>query len=112
MANAYVAGNLIRVSSVFTDTNGAVQDAPSVKVTWATDGGTSTTWTYGVNGQLVKDSVGNYHADLAIPPACQAGGTSSGWPPAPARLPRRLSSSSPRSRSEPLPRSAHPNHLD
>lgn len=50
MANAYVAGNLIRISSVFTDINAVVQDPTNVKVTWATDGGASITWTYGVNG--------------------------------------------------------------
>jgi len=52
MANVFDIGDLVRVSAAFTDSAGMAA-------------GTTTTLTYGVDAALVRDSAGNYHADIS-----------------------------------------------
>lgn len=61
---SYDVGDLVRVSAVFTDSTGANVDPATVKVTYETPAGVSTTLTYLVDVALVRDSAGHYHADI------------------------------------------------
>lgn len=60
----HARGTRVRVSVVFTDVNGASVDPTTVRVKWRAPGGAATTWTYGTDAEVVRDSAGNYHADL------------------------------------------------
>lgn len=64
--NHYSVGNLVRVSAVFKDAAGTAIDPTTVgfKVR-RPDTGAVTTYVYGTDAQLVKDSVGNYHVDVS-----------------------------------------------
>lgn len=62
--NEYYPGNLVRVDGNFTDENNAPADPSTVSVKVRTPAGASTTYTYGVDPEVIKDSVGNYHIDL------------------------------------------------
>lgn len=61
----YIQGDLIRLSADFF-TGGALTDPTTVKVIWKTPAGVSTTWTYPTNFELVKDAVGQFHADISV----------------------------------------------
>lgn len=62
--NAYARGALVRASAAFSAANGAAVDPTTVRLRFMTPVGTVTTWTHGVDGQLVKDAVGSYRADI------------------------------------------------
>ena len=62
--SVYDVGDLLRVSGAFTDAAGTAIDPTTVLFKYKVPAGTITTLTYGVDGALVKDSVGNYHVDL------------------------------------------------
>lgn len=64
--NVYQVGDKIRLSSAFTDIDGAAQDPGGVVFTLRAPDGTVTTYTYGTDAALVKDSTGNYHVDWLI----------------------------------------------
>lgn len=64
MANQYDNGDLVRVSVVFTDSSNANVDPTVVKVSVKTPAGVTTTYTYGTDAALVKDSAGHYHLDI------------------------------------------------
>lgn len=61
----YVVGDLIRVSVAFM-----VDDKPTdpaiVRLKWKNPAGVITTWTYLTDSQVVKDSVGQYRANLDV----------------------------------------------
>jgi hypothetical protein len=67
---SYMAGQGVRVSVAFTDSNGNAVDPTTVTLKFAAPDGTSgpnnaaSPWTYGGAGSIVKDSTGNYHAVL------------------------------------------------
>lgn len=63
--NEYDLGDLVRCSGPFTTTAGAAMD-PAAVYFKAKDpeGAVIGPYQYGVDAQLVKDSVGNYHVDL------------------------------------------------
>lgn len=66
MENHYDAGDLVRVSGAFKDSAGTAIDPSVVKFKFKRpDTGAVTTYTYGTDSQLVKDSVGNYHVDVS-----------------------------------------------
>lgn len=65
MANVYDKGDLVRCSASFTTSAGAAVDPTVITFKFKTPGGTTTTYTYGVDAELVKDSVGNYHVDVS-----------------------------------------------
>lgn len=63
--NHYIPGNLVRLSATFTDNSTSTPvDPTNVYLRVRAPGGTVTTYTYGVDAALVKDSTGNYHLDL------------------------------------------------
>ena len=60
-------GDVQRVSVAFTNAAGAAADPTTVILYVKKAGETSyTTYTYGVGIVVVKDSTGNYHADLVL----------------------------------------------
>lgn len=60
----YTIGNLIRVSAAFTNSGGSAVDPGQVKAKLKSPLGVITTYTYGTDAALVKDSTGNYHLDV------------------------------------------------
>ena len=64
-ANVYDVGDLVRVSAVFKNAAGAEADPTAVSFKFRKPDGVVTTWGVAVN-QIVKDSDGNFHADLNI----------------------------------------------
>lgn len=65
MANSYDFGDLVRVSGAFTNSSGVAQDPTVVKCSIRSPAGVVTTYVYGTDAALVKDSTGNYHADVS-----------------------------------------------
>lgn len=61
--NTYQKGDLVRISFVFKNSAGAPIDPAVVKIAVKDPAGVTTTYTYGTDSQLVKDSTGNYHLD-------------------------------------------------
>lgn len=62
--NTYDFGDLARCSGSFTDTAGAAMDPAAVFFKVKDPEGDITTYQYGFDVALVKDSVGNYHVDV------------------------------------------------
>ena len=62
--NNYDLGDKVKVSATFTDPDDseAAYDPSVVKVSHKDPSGNVTTWTYGTDSEVVKDSTGNYHA--------------------------------------------------
>lgn len=65
MAN-YDHGDLVRIEGVFTTAAGVALDPTAVICEVIAPGGTKTTYTYGTDLALVKDSTGNYHLDISV----------------------------------------------
>lgn len=61
---SYDRGDLIRVSATFTNQAGAALDPTAIVFKFTTPAAATTIYTYGVDGQLVRDSIGNYHVDV------------------------------------------------
>ena len=66
MANTYDVGDLVRCSGAFTDADGNAQDPATVLVDVRAPSGTTTTYTYGVDAEVVKDDTGAYHIDVDV----------------------------------------------
>jgi hypothetical protein len=64
MSSVYYKGAVVRCSGSFTQ-NGVAVDPATVKFKFTTPGGATTTYTYGADGALVKDSTGHYHVDVS-----------------------------------------------
>lgn len=65
----YNPGDIVRVSTTpgFKDAAGVLADPTTVTLKWRVAGGVTTTWTRpaaGPDTEIVKDSVGVYHADI------------------------------------------------
>lgn len=60
----YDKGDIVQVTGAFTNAAAAPQDPTAVVFRMVNPAGTVTSYTFGVDGQLVKDSVGNYHVDV------------------------------------------------
>lgn len=73
--NFYDIGDAIRLSATFT-VGGVATDPTTLTLRIKAPGGTETTYTYGTDAALVKDSVGVYHLDY-LPPV--AGGYTYRW---------------------------------
>jgi hypothetical protein len=61
-------GDIVRVATTpgFVNAAGALTDPTVVRLRWRVAGGTETTWIYLTDSQVVKDSVGVYHADIPV----------------------------------------------
>jgi uncharacterized protein YfaS (alpha-2-macroglobulin family) len=62
--NTYDLGDLVRCSGAFTNASDAAVDPDTVLFQFRTPSGDITTYTYGVDAELVRDSLGNYHVDV------------------------------------------------
>ena len=60
----YDLGDVIRCSGSFVNSASTAIDPTNVYAKIKVPSGTITTYTYGVDAELVKDSVGNYHVDV------------------------------------------------
>lgn len=62
-------GDVVRVSTTpgFKNAVGALVDPTAVRLVWRVfSDGARTTWVYGTDPQIARDSVGLYHADIPI----------------------------------------------
>lgn len=64
--STYVKGSQVRCSTVFTTAAGVAHDPTDVFFNVMDPNGTVTEYEYGVDSELVKDSTGNYHADVDV----------------------------------------------
>lgn len=63
--NQYDVGDLVRVAGVFTDADGVAIDPATVAFKLKKPDRSITTYLYGIDLQLVKDSTGNYRVDIS-----------------------------------------------
>lgn len=61
-------GDIVRVDTApgFKNAAGTLTDPTTVSLRWRAAGGTETTWVYLTDSQIVRDSVGLYHADIPV----------------------------------------------
>lgn len=64
MANTYDIGDVVRCSVAFTNAAGTAIDPSVVRAKIETPLGVETTYVYGTDAEVVKDSTGNYHIDV------------------------------------------------
>lgn len=62
----YEKGDLVRCSAAFTDIDGNYVDPSKVLFRFKDPAGTTTTYTYGADAELVKDDTGRYHVDVDV----------------------------------------------
>lgn len=60
----YDLGDLIRASTAFTNTAGVATDPTVITVMHRVGIDTVSTYVYGTDEQVAKDSTGNYHIDI------------------------------------------------
>lgn len=61
---SYVLGNLVRVTFSVTDADGTPADPGTVTLRVQPHRGTEAVYEYGTDAIIVKDGVGEYHADV------------------------------------------------
>lgn len=61
---AWHLGELVRVSGAFRDLAGTLLNPTTVRLKVRTPAGVTTTYTYGTDVDLVRDSTGNFHFDV------------------------------------------------
>lgn len=66
MATSYDIGDQAVTRAAFTTSAGAAVDPTLVRVFLRLPDGTESILTYGVDGAVIKDSVGNYHYDWSL----------------------------------------------
>jgi hypothetical protein len=64
MANTYDIGDTVRCAYAFTDEDGTAVDPDVVIFRYKTASVAETSYTYGTDAEVVRDSAGNYHVDL------------------------------------------------
>jgi hypothetical protein len=62
--NQYAEGQRVRCLATFTDYGGALGDPATVTFKFRTPTGLVTSYTFGADLQLVRDSLGTYHVDV------------------------------------------------
>ncbi len=65
MASTYDVGDVARLSTTFA-ASGLAVDPSSVALTILTPAWASTTYTYGVDAQIVRSSTGAYYCDVTL----------------------------------------------
>ena len=71
MSTDWIIGEAARLSVAIADPTGAAADPGALRLKTKSPAGTLTTYTYGSSGELVRDGVGNYHADIQLTAAGQ-----------------------------------------
>lgn len=66
VANTYDIGDVVRCRAIFTDSDSVAVDPAAVVFKFKAPGSAIVTYTYGVDGQILKTSTGNYYVDLTI----------------------------------------------
>ncbi len=64
MNNTYALGNDVVCSALFRSSEGVVADPDTVSFSFRNGDGDVTTYVYGTDAEVVKDSVGNYHVNV------------------------------------------------
>lgn len=64
MVNTYDKGDVVRISGAFTDATPIALDPTAILFRFRDPDGTETSYAYGIDSQIVKDSVGQYHVDI------------------------------------------------
>lgn len=60
----YIIGNVVRCSTQFTNLAGTAIDPTTVAFSFRTPSGSTTNYTYGVDGALVRTGTGAYYVDV------------------------------------------------
>lgn len=60
---SYDLGDMRRMPAAFTDIDGNPADPTDVTFRMREPDGTVTSYVYGVDGELIRDSLGNFHVD-------------------------------------------------
>lgn len=71
MADSFVIGDVAHLTLALTDLSGAAADPGALRLKVKSPAGTVMTYTYGVGGEIVRDGVGLFHADVALQAAGQ-----------------------------------------
>jgi hypothetical protein len=66
MANTYDVGDLVRVTGTWEDSAGVDTDPTALTFAFTDPSANTTTYTYGVDAELVKSAVGIYCVDVSI----------------------------------------------
>lgn len=61
-----VIGEVAKISVAITDSNAIASDPSALRLKVKSPAGTLTTYVFGVAAELVKDSIGNYHANILM----------------------------------------------
>jgi hypothetical protein len=64
--NNYRVGQRVRVTAIFKNASEQLADPSAVILYVDPPSADTITYTFGVDGQLVKDAVGNYHCDFVV----------------------------------------------
>lgn len=64
MANEYTQGEVVRVTGTFTNAVGSAVDPTTVRFSFKTPLGVTTTYLYGTDAQVVKSATGIYYVDV------------------------------------------------
>lgn len=62
---SYHVGDVVTIYGAWTNAGGTATDAGTVYAHYRDPAGTATTYTYGSDAELVKDSTGVYHVDIS-----------------------------------------------
>ncbi len=63
MSSIFNIGQQVRITGTFKDSSGTLTNPTSVSFSYK-EGGTTTTYVYGTDAELVRDSTGVYHVDI------------------------------------------------
>lgn len=66
MANSYHVGSQVKCQGTFTDSNGDNTDPTTVVFKYRTPGGTTTSYTYLTDAEVVKSATGVYYVLVSI----------------------------------------------
>jgi len=66
MANTYDVGNLVHCYGAFKNCDAEGIDPSNVYFKFKEPSGEITTYTYGTDAALVRDSIGDYHVDVDV----------------------------------------------
>lgn len=66
MSTSWLIGETARLSVAITDAANAPADPGALRLKVKNPVGTVQTYTYGVSGEVVRDSAGAYHADILL----------------------------------------------
>ena len=62
----YDVGDLVRVTGTLTDADGTATDATQITFKIKTPAGTTTSYVYGVDAEVVKSATGIYYTDVSV----------------------------------------------